>query len=141
MSGAVVDRFRGGALALMLLVLAAGAGRADELADFHAAIEQVSAECRSVIGVLDTSGPEATAAAVGRLRASWQVVVQQFGTHAPPAFTDREGYTTTLLDMDVRLVGALIIINAGRREAARQALTGIEEILSRLETLSAAPLP
>jgi hypothetical protein len=139
MSAAFVDGFRGSALALWLLIVAAGgAVRADELADFHAAVELVSAECRSAMDVLETSGPEATAAAVGRVRRSWQVVVQRFGAH-PPVIFDRQDYTTTMLDVDVRLVGALIIINAGRRDGARQALAGIDEILSRLETRSAAP--
>jgi hypothetical protein len=139
MSAALVDHFRGSALALVLLVLAVGAAaRADELADFHAAIGQVSAECRSAMDVLETSGPEETAAAVSRVRQSWQVVVQRFGAHPPAGFEQQE-HTTAMLDVDVRLVGALIIINAGRRDAARQALVGIDEILSRLGTSSAAP--
>ena len=140
MPAALVDAFRTCSLALLLLLVAAApAVRADELADFHAAVAQVSAECRDALGVLETSGPEQTAAAVGRVRESWQLVVQQFGAHRPAGFVDQEDYTTTMLDIDMRLVGALIIINAGRQDAARKALSGIEEILSRLEIASAPP--
>ncbi len=140
MLATLIDRFRACALALLLLMPAVGAAaRADELGDFHAAIGRVSAECRSAMGVLETRGPQETAAAVGRLRESWHVVVQRFGAHAPAAAFDQQDYTTTMLDMDVRLVGALIMINAERQDAARKALAGIGEILSRLEKLSAAP--
>lgn len=138
MPAALVDAFQRCSFALLLLLVAAApAARADQLADLHAAVAQVSAECRTALGLLETSGPEETAAAVGRMRESWQRVVQQFGAGRPPGFTDQEDYTTTMLDTDMRLVGALIIIKAGRQDAARQALAGIGEILSRLETASA----
>jgi hypothetical protein len=110
---------------------------ADDLADFHAAIEQVSTNCRKAIDVLEKSGPEETAEAVEQIREAWRNVVERFAARSPEMFAADENYATTMVDVDVRMVGALIIISAGRRQAAREALVSIADIVSQLADRSA----
>jgi len=124
--------------ALLALWLVAPAG-ADELADFRAAVERASAQYRVALQVLESSGPDETAAEVQRFREAWHAIMDKFGTNRPSAFDDDDLYATTLTEIDARVVGALIVIGIGRREAARDALTPIGDTLSRLQARSAPP--
>jgi hypothetical protein len=122
------------ALALWLTPPDAGA---DELADFHAAVESAGARYDAALIALETAGPEETAAEVVNLRAVWQVLAERFGGHRPAAFADDENYSVMFTVMDAQIVGALIVINAGRQDAARKALVPIGEKLADLSTRSA----
>jgi hypothetical protein len=122
------------ALVAQWLVLPA---RADELADFQAAIAQASAQYRVAMTTLETRGREETAAAVQRFRESWQVVSDRRGSNRPAAFTDAEQYAAMFVLVDARIVGALIVIDIGSRDAARDALAPIAETLSQLGAGSA----
>ena len=87
---------------------------------------------------LETRGREETAAAVHRLRAAWQVVIDRFEKHPPAALPGGEPLAATFLQVDMRIVSALIVIDIGSREAARDALKPIEETLAQLR---ARPAP
>jgi hypothetical protein len=116
-----------------LLLPAAG----DTLADFNAAMERVSARHRAALATLESSGQHETAAQVHRFRQSWQEIVDRFGKDRPAAFAGDERYTATLLDVDVRTIGVLLVIDLGNREAARDALAAIGDILADLKARAA----
>jgi hypothetical protein len=116
------------------------AGRSEELADFHAAVQRATAQYRIAIATLKTRSREETSAAVLRFRESWQSIIDQFGKNPPAAFADDEQYAGMFSLIDARLVGALIVIDIGSREAASDALAPIEETLTRL-SMRSAPAP
>jgi hypothetical protein len=130
---------RAGLLALML-AWQAPAACADELADFHAAVAIASAEYRAMLQTLDTRGREETAAAVGRFRQTWQAVADRFAERPPTGLADADALPATFMQIDSRLVGAMIVIDIGSRDAARAALEPIAEILAKLSARS-APAP
>jgi hypothetical protein len=111
---------------------------ADDLADFHAAVEQASTQYRVAMTTLNARGREETAAAVQRLREAWQVVIDRHAANRAAA--DRDADAAMFMQVDTRIVGALIVIDIGSREAARDALAPIGETLSRLRTRSEPPL-
>ena len=133
-------RLRTGAMLIALvaqwLVLPASA---DELKEFHAAVAQASALHRVAMTTLETSGREETSAAVQRFREAWQIVIDRRGTSRPAAFADAEQYAGMFMQVDVRIVGALIVIDIGSRDAARDALAPIAETLSQLSAAPASP--
>jgi hypothetical protein len=130
----------GAALAALLLVwvmLTAGA-EAGNLAEFHAAVERASERYRIALQTLESRGREETASAVHRFRDAWQAVADRFEKDRP-AFGGDEQYAATLLQVDMRIISALIVIDIGSREAARDALAPIAETLAQLSARSAPP--
>ncbi|MEA2990285.1 MAG: hypothetical protein QOG83_2996 [Alphaproteobacteria bacterium] len=125
------------ALVLQGLIVAAGA---DELADFHAAVEEASAQYRFALKTLETRGREETSAEVARFRQAWQAVIDRFGSDRPPAFAETDDLPGLFMQVDTRIVGAMIVIDIGSRDAARDALAPIEEVLEQLSERS-APQP
>ena len=124
-------------LAALLVFALLAPGRADELADFHAAVEHAAVEYRMLTATLATRGQEETAAAVHRFRQAWQAINERFGKDRPAAFADDEQYGAMLTLVDARLVGVLLVIDMGNRDAARDALAPIRETLARLAVRSA----
>jgi hypothetical protein len=114
---------------------------ADELADFHAAVKVATFEYRAALETLDTRGRDETAAAVARFRKSWQVVTDLYADHRPKAWADDHTLAATFMQVDARLVGALIVIDIGSREAAREALAPIAGTLAALGARSAPSQP
>jgi hypothetical protein len=129
------------ALLLIAVPSLAASTAADELADFHSAIEEATSQYRVALLTLETHGPEDTAAEVVRLRAAWQAFGERFGAHRPAAFADDEQYGAMFTILDAQIVGALIVINAGRQDAARKALAPIGELLADLSARSAGQRP
>jgi hypothetical protein len=126
--------------ALLLLALAWPAGgRADALADLHATVASASIQYRIAMNTLETSGREQTALEVQRLRSAWQAVMEQFSANHPAAFSNDDEFPSVFMQVDTRIVGALIVIDIGSRDAARDGLAPIGEILSRLQARSAPP--
>jgi hypothetical protein len=122
--------------ALLALALPFGVC-ADQLADFHAAVEQATTQFRDAQAILETSSQADTSAAVNRFRQSWQSINDRFGSNRPAAFQDDEDFLTTFVLVDVRLIGVLLTIDMGNRDAAREGMRPIEEILARLSARSA----
>jgi hypothetical protein len=125
-----------GLSALLALALSLS-GRADELADFHAAVEEATAEYRVAMAILETSSQSETSAAVQRFRQSWQSLNARFVKPAPAPFADDPDYPTMFMQVDVQLIGVLLTIDMGNRDAARNGLVPIGETLARLSARSA----
>ncbi|MCC6779225.1 MAG: hypothetical protein IT537_21785 [Hyphomicrobiales bacterium] len=125
-----------GVVLAISLIAATAPSRSDELADFHAAVTEATAYYRVAMSTLETGGREETSASVHRFRASWQALVDRFSKHRPEPFTDEEQFSAMVTLTDSRLVGALIVIDIGSREAARSALAPIGETLADLSARS-----
>jgi hypothetical protein len=123
--------------ALFVFALSFSAVRSDELADFHAAVEQATADYRAARATLESSSQAETAAAVNRFRQAWQSLNDRFGAHRPAAFADDQDFVTTFMLVDMRLIGVLLTIDMGNRDAARDGLAPIEATLAQLRARSA----
>jgi type II secretory pathway pseudopilin PulG len=124
-------------VALLLLaalpgaVLTTATARADELAEFNAAVEAAANHNRVALGYLHTGNNDLAALEIDRQRAAWQQVIARFGK-PPAAFTDRVLYATTLTDVSRRLAAAGVLLNSGRPQNAAQSLAAIRAELSKL---------
>jgi hypothetical protein len=122
--------------AVLVFALSFSVVRSDELADFHAAVEQATADYRAARATLETSSQAETAAAVNRFRQAWQSLNDRFGAHRPAAFADDQDFVTTFMLVDMRLIGVLLTIDLGNRDAARDGLVPIEQTLAQLRARS-----
>jgi hypothetical protein len=129
------------ALAALLVLALSVPGRADDLADFHAAVAQASEQYRIAMETLETQSQAETAAAVQRFRASWHAISDRFGKSRPAPFVGDEQYGTMFMLIDTRVIGVLLAIDLGSRDAARSGFAPIRETLSDLSTRSAPQQP
>ncbi len=133
-------RLRQGMRAMLLAMLVAGIRgrprrrRPARAANFDGALEETSAEYQTAMRTLETRGREETAAAVHRLRQSFQHLAERFAADRPPHLAGEAEWPSEFMQIDVRLVGALLVIDMGSRDAARQALTPLAETLARLRS-------
>jgi hypothetical protein len=116
-------------------VLAALSAPANDLNRFETAIQQATTQYRIALQTLETSGREQTAAEVRLLRQAWQEIIDQYEASRPAELEGADVYAT---EIDARLVGALIVIDIGSREAAREALMPIGDTLARLRDRAGA---
>jgi hypothetical protein len=138
MSMTCATRHRNKAALAALVVLALSVpGQADQLADFHAAVTQASEQYRIAMETLETQGQAETAAAVQRFRASWHAISDQFGKNRPAPFVGDEQYGTMFMLVDTRVIGVLLAIDLGSRDAARDGMAPIRETLADLSARSA----
>jgi len=126
-------------MALTASLLLTAAAHADDLADFHAAVDEAMADYRTAMATLETQSQQETSAAVNQLRHTWQSINTRFGHDRPAAFADDEQYSSMFTLIDMRLVGVLLTIDMGNRDAARAGLAPIEDTLTRLSAKSAPP--
>jgi hypothetical protein len=124
------------ALTAAVLFLQGSLAIADERADFEAAFKLADAQYQIALKTLETSGREQTSAEVARLRDAFQAVIQQFDAHKG-ALGGGDDYAGMLMQLDARIVGVLLVIDFGSREAARAALTPIGQTLSDLAARAA----
>jgi hypothetical protein len=117
------------ALALAASPVVAGA---DDLADFTAAIERAELQYRIALRTLESAGRDDTAAEVRLFREALQDAISRLDEQRPPKSESDDSYAGTMLQIDMAIVGALIVIDIGSREAARAALTPIGERLAKL---------
>ena len=127
------------AAAFLQVVVLSASARADDLADFHAAIEQALDQHHFALATLETSSQERTAAEVSRLREIWQTIAERFGARRPAEFANDDDYSGMFMQIDVRLVGVLLVIDLGNRDAARSALAPVADTLADLAARSAPP--
>lgn len=125
------------ALTATAFLLQGSPAGADERADFEAAFRLADAQYRIALKTLETSGREETSAEVSRLRDAFQAVIQQFDEHRGALGGD-DDYAGMLMQLDARIVGVLLVIDFGSREAARDALTPIGQTLSELAVRAAS---
>jgi hypothetical protein len=118
-------------LALILAAFPVVAG-AEDLTDFTAAVERAELQYRIALRTLESAGRDETAAEVRLLRETWQDVIARLDSHRPAQFEGDATYAATMMEVDMAVVGALIVIDIGSREAARTALAPIGETLAKL---------
>jgi hypothetical protein len=115
-------------LALTFLLLAAPA-RADDLADFNAAVEAAMSHHRVALGYLRNGNLELASLEIDGMREAWARVST---LPRPAAFKDRERYTATLLEIAAGLVGTDLVLKMGNAQVARQSLEQMRASLSKL---------
>ena len=107
------------------------AAGADAHADLHAALALAGAQYQVALKTLETRGREETAAEVSRLREAFHAVMEHFNANRSALGLDPD-YAATLMQLDVSIVGVLLVIDFGSREAARNALAPIGQSLGEL---------
>lgn len=128
---------------LFALILAAATlpAAADDLKDFVAALEQAQLQYQVALRTLESSGRDQTAAEVRLFRQAWQQVIARLDSNRPAQFAGDESYAATMTQIDASVVGALIVIDIGSRDAARSALAPIGETLAKLRERTTTTLP
>jgi len=119
---------------LLAAILAASpvVSGADDLTDFSAAVGRAELQYRVALRTLEASGRDETAAEVRLFREALQDAIARLDEHRPPQSESDDSYAGTMLQIDMAIVGALIVIDIGSREAARAALAPIGERLAKL---------
>ncbi len=108
------------------------AASADERSELAAAFKLASAQYQVALKTLETRSRDETAAEVHRLREAFQAVIQQVDANRTALGLDPD-YDGMLMQLDVSMVGVMLVIDFGSREAARDALTPIGQSLADLE--------
>jgi hypothetical protein len=128
---------------LFALILAAtplpAAAAAGDLEQFVAALEQAQLQYQIALRTLEKSSREQTAAEVRLFRQAWQQVIDQLDKNRPEQFGTDESYAAIMTEIDARVVGALIVIDIGSRDAARSALAPIGDTLAKLRERATPP--
>jgi hypothetical protein len=116
------------------MVLFAGlhGARADELAVFNAAMEDVAAHNRVAIGYLQNENVDLAVVELDRMKGSWSAFAERFGGNRPAPFRDNKLYVTMLVDVPTRIATAMIMINFGRPDVAKSSLQAIRDEISAM---------
>src|SRR5262245_57201005 len=101
------------AAALTALALLSPAAMADDLPDLRAAIDETTDAYNSAMVTLETRGQAETAAAVHRLRTHWQAMGERFAARRPATFADDENFGAMFMQVDMSLIGVLLVIDLG----------------------------
>jgi hypothetical protein len=124
-------------MAASVVLLAGGSvARADDLALFNAAMEDVAAHNRVAIGYLHNENVDLAAVEIERMKDSWAAFAERFSGNRPEPFRDNKLYVTMLVGVPTRIVTALIMINFGRPDIARNSLEAIREEISAVRRAS-----
>ena len=123
-------------VAALLLQWPTGLATADERSELAAAFRLASAQYQVALKTLETRSREETAAEVHRLREAFQAVIQQVDANRAALGLDTD-YAGMLMQLDVSMVGVMLVIDFGSREAARDALTPIGQSLAELQARAA----
>jgi hypothetical protein len=123
-------------VACLALALSGGVARGDDLADFNAAVEAVSAHNRVAIGYLRTGNADLASLEIDRLRDFWNRLNERFSGKRPNAFEGNALYGKLFTAVNARLVGAEIMLKTGRLEAASDALNSVRRDLYDLRKAS-----
>jgi hypothetical protein len=118
------------------VVLLASAARADDLALFNAAMEDVASHNRVAIGYLRNENLDLAVVELDRMKDSWSAFAERFSGNRPEPFRDNKLYVTMLVDVPTRIVTAMIMINFGRPDIARNSLQAIREEMSAVRRAS-----
>ena len=123
-------------VACLALALYGGVARGDDLADFNAAVEAVSAHNRVAIGYLRTGNADLASLEIDRLRDFWNRLNERFSGNRPNAFEGNALYGKLFTAVNARLVGADIMLKTGRLDAASDALNSVRGDLYDLRKAS-----
>ena len=117
---------------LALLLAVPLAVRADDLAEYAAALERAELQYRITLRTLETSGRDETAAEVRLFRQTWQDVIARLDSNRPAELEGDASHAATMTQIDAQLVGIAIVVDIGSRDAARAALSPIGDVLMKL---------
>jgi len=109
----------------LALVAAAASAKADDLADFNAAVEQTEAHNRVAIGYLRTGNLDLALLEIERLRDAWGAFEQRFASKRPDTFDGVALYGTMFTGINTRLVAVDLMVKMGKPDAVRQSLEAI----------------
>jgi len=125
-------------IACLIFPLLGGNGfaSADDLADFNAAIETVSAHNRVAIGYLRTGNADLASLEIDRMRDAWTRLTEQFSGRRPAVFDGNSLYSGLFTGVSARLVGADLMLKTGRLEAASHGLNAVRGDLYNLRKAS-----
>jgi hypothetical protein len=112
-------------IACLVLLLCGDAARADDLADFNAAVEAAAAHNRVAIGYLRTGNVDLASLELDRLREAWSQLSQHFAGKRPAVFDGNVLYAKTLVGINARLVGADLLLKSGHLDGTRQSLEAV----------------
>jgi hypothetical protein len=116
-------------MAVLALAVCAGPASADDLSDFHAAVEAAMGHHRVASGYLRTGNVDLAALEIDGLREAWGKVS---ALPRPAAFRDPQRYTATMLEVATRLIGTKLVLDLGRLDVARESLDTMRRALSDL---------
>jgi hypothetical protein len=125
-----------GMAASVVLLAGSSTARADDLALFNAAMEDVAAHNRVAIGYLHNENVDLAAVEIERMKDSWGAFAERYSGNRPAPFRDNKLYVTMLVDVPTRIVTALIMINFGRPDIARNSLEAIRDEISAVRRAS-----
>ncbi len=108
--------------AILFLVIAVSPARADDLTDFNTLMEGVASHIRVAIDALKTGNADLATLEIDRTRQSWGMLQQHFGGRRPKMFETNTHYKNIMTGVSARLVGAELLLNAGRPDAAIDSL-------------------
>ncbi len=123
-------------LAAVALLASLASARADDLALFNAAMEDVASHNRVAIGYLRNENLDLAVVELDRMKDSWGAFAERFSGNRPEPFRDNKLYVTMLVDVPTRIVTAMIMINFGRPDVARNSLEAIREEMSAVRRAS-----
>jgi len=116
--------------ASVVFLTGVGGARADDLALFNAAMEDVASHNRVAIGYLHNENLELAVVELDRMKDSWGAFAERFSGKRPEPVRDNKLYVTMLVDVPTRIVTAMIMINFGRPDVAKNSLEAIREEMS-----------
>lgn len=108
--------------AILFLVIAVSPARADDLSDFNTLMEGVTSHIRVALGYLRTGNTDLSALEIDRTREAWGKLQQHFAGRRPKMFETSPLYKNIVTGVSARLVGAELLLNAGRPDAAADSL-------------------
>src|SRR5437764_2359849 len=109
--------------------------RADDLDDFNRVVEAAMSHRRVAAEYLRTGNIDLAVLEIEGMREAWG---KASTLRRPAVFRDQQRYTATMLEIAAGLVGASLVLNLGRPDAARESLGTIRASLSRLRRESGA---
>ena len=98
-----------------------------DLAEFNAAVEDVSAHNRVAIGYLRTENVDLAALEIDRMRNAWVTFTEHFAGNRPDVFEGNPHYGNLFTAVNARLVGVDLMLKTGRLDAARNGLNAIRK--------------
>ena len=117
-------------IACLIAVLVGGLSdsrAAGDLAEFNAAVEEVSAHNRVAIGYLRTENVDFAALEIDRMRNAWVTFTERFAGNRPDVFEGNPHYNNLFTVVNARLVGVDLMLKTGRFDAARNGLNAIRK--------------
>jgi hypothetical protein len=96
-----------------LLVGGLSNSHAADLAEFNAAVEDVSAHNRVAIGYLRTENLDFAALEIDRMRNAWVTFTERFAGNRPNVFEGNPHYSNLFTAVNARLVGVDLMLKTG----------------------------